>query len=76
MPPLAKDGYLGLRLARVPVAGSWQSLWNVKDLTGWKKASEGKAEVVMEDGRPTLHLTPIQKHGVTVSRYAGDSIGE
>ncbi len=67
--PWAQDGLAGtgLRVARVPIAAKlspFVSLFNGTDLTGWTKENTGKAEVVMEDGQPTLRLT----EPVTLSR--------
>lgn len=60
----------GLRLARVPVAGSWQTLFNGKDLTGWTQAANGKAEVVVEDGKPSMRL--VESHMGTPYFGVGD----
>jgi formylglycine-generating enzyme required for sulfatase activity len=56
--PGDKLNNLGFRIARVPIASDWQSLFNGKDLTGWSYTSTSfkAAEVKVEDGKPTLAL--------------------
>ncbi len=59
-PPTARHFDLGLRVARVPIAGQWQPLFNGKDLTGWKQLNlkdTGKAEVVVDEGQPAVRLS-------------------
>ncbi len=58
--PADREYVIGLRVARVPIAGQWQPLFRDKSLSGWKvnrSADAGAAEVVTEDGVPTLRLT-------------------
>jgi|GEM_PF-2934451 len=58
--PADKNNLKGLRVARVPIAGAWQPLFNGKDLTGWKSSdprNTGKAEVVVDESEPVLQFS-------------------
>jgi formylglycine-generating enzyme required for sulfatase activity len=63
----------GFRVARVPVAGTWQSLFDGKNpaaLTFTNPRHDGKGEVVMEDGQSVLQLQP--RFGIDSPHKTGD----
>ncbi len=73
-PASTRDENHGLRVARVrtttQTATAWQPLFNDKGLSGWTKGNTGSADIVIEDGQPTLRLKePVTLSSLPIGDY-------
>jgi formylglycine-generating enzyme required for sulfatase activity len=55
--PADKNNLKGLRVARVPLVGAWQPLFNGKDLSGWEASSANTTKVGVVDGVRAIQMS-------------------